>query len=103
VLDGRLADADPHLSQPLADGIDPLVLAHDGERLGDGLIERLGGHFNGVIDAGEIPAGDLAGSQRHEKRVSYFALYSPAQNSTANIAKGGTARLYHGKHFVTLQ
>ena len=44
----------------------PLILAQDRERLGDGFVEGLGGHLDGVVDASQIPAGDLALAERHQ-------------------------------------
>jgi len=65
MLDGGLVDPYSHLRPAFADLIHPLVVAQDAQRVADRFVEGLGGHLDGVVGAGQIPAGDLARAEGH--------------------------------------
>jgi hypothetical protein len=55
--------------QAAAELVNPSVLAERPESLGNRLVHAIGGDFDEVFDALEVPAGDPARSQRHRCRM----------------------------------
>jgi hypothetical protein len=75
VLDADVCHADLH--DALLKAGDPIAAAQRGESLGHGLVERFGGHLDGMGDAFEVLYGDAAGASGHEGERIRFAFVSP--------------------------
>jgi len=67
---------DGNLNDPLLESGNPIAAPQRRESLGDGFIQSLRRHFDGVSDALEVLDRNAAGSDGHKRTVAYFAFYS---------------------------